>query len=108
MGVSMTERLRTLHRAVLVAAGVEPRGDEYLGAMVDAVRDDVGEGRLEPSLGLLDALDDLDAYCPDCDDEGVVPYVHAQGLTTCDPADVREMFCVCETARILRAQGRRP
>lgn len=55
---------------------------------------------------LAAALDDLDAYCPECDDAGVVPVVRHAGTSTCDPALVDEVPCTCEASRVLAEQRR--
>lgn len=58
------------------------------------------------ALRFCDALDDVDAYCERCDDEGVVEQVRDAGRSTCDPATVDVVPCECEAARILREQRR--
>lgn len=51
---------------------------------------------------LADRLDDVDAYCERCDDEGVVAQNRTVSTAYVGPPIVDEVPCDCEASRVLR------
>lgn len=89
-------------------ADITRRRLEQLEAVVEAARDllDQTEDASIAATALADRLDDLDAYCERCDDEGVI--VRVLGGEPTSPPPVTETPCECEVARILAAKRAEP
>lgn len=92
-------------------ADITRRRLEQLEAVVEAARDlldvtdpDSFDGRGMCAVVLADRLDDLDAYCERCDDEGVI--VRVLGGEPTSPPPVTETPCECVVARVIAAKRR--
>lgn len=69
-------------------------------ALLEAV---IAEARhVDGFIRLDEALEDLDAYCPRCDDAGVIARVLGGEPTS--PPPVTERPCECEASRVIAAK----
>lgn len=94
----MTEREKELLRAVLAAVSDEAT----LRGLVEGVRAAAEEGDCSPEL--VDALDDLDAYCERCDDRGYTAHIVSRPSGWGTYATERP--CTCEASRVLAEKRR--
>lgn len=83
---------------------ITDRHHALLTAVADVARVVVEEDeRFHDALvRLADRVDDLDAYCPRCDDAGVIARVLGGEPTS--PPPVTERPCECEASRVIAAQ----
>lgn len=94
----MTRSMRLAH---LEGAVIE-RSEELLDELDGGDRLDKGQRAAMAELAA--AHQALEAYCEDCDDTGVVAYVHGAGTPSCEPDDIREKPCPeCEPGRVIQA-----
>lgn len=105
----MTAREEELIRNVLAAV----TSPSVLRALVEAVRAEAEAG--DTSVTLIDALDDLDAYCERCDDRGYTTHTVSRPSGWGTPPGhgpdgwgtrITEVPCTCEASRIITEQRR--